>query len=134
MNKVLPSSNIQGFAMIPILKRVLVAMLVLLALPLASMSVSAYHYEYDDRDYQQPIYRTGHYYNTVAYGYSGWDYHRIHYSYHYPYSTNYGGYGYSGYGGSYGYSNSLPYGWTRWQYAYPVNPGYVGYPTPGYYW
>lgn len=128
-----------GFRMVTILKRAIVVLFVLLTLSLTAVSASAYDYHYDDRDYQQPIYRTGYYYNTVAYGYSGWDYQRIYYKYHYPYSTSgNSGYGY-GYGNSYGYGNTYGYntfapGWTRWQYAYPVNPGYVGYPYPGYYW
>jgi hypothetical protein len=112
-----------------ITKGLFLAVLAATLVSLFAGTASAYHYgTYDGDAAYQPIYQTGYYYNTVAYGYSGWDYHRIYYKYHYPYSTDW----YYGYG--YGQYNALPYGWTRWQYAYPVNPGYVGYPTPGYYW
>ena len=112
-----------------ITKCLLFAALAAVLVPLFAGSAAAYHYgSYDGDSAYRPIYRTGYYYNTFAYGYGGWDYHRIYYKYHYPYSTSwYSGYGY----GNYPY---LPYGWARWQYAYPVNPGYVGYPWPGYYW
>src|SRR3989344_5365188 len=80
-----------------ILKRVLFIAVALLIAPLVAVSALASHYDYDyaDNAYRSyPIYRTGEYHNSYAYGYSGWDYHRIYYRYHYPYSTSwYGGYG-----------------------------------------
>jgi len=121
------------------LKRVLLVAFAILALPLIAGSAFASGYYDDEYAYRSwPIYRAGSYYGTYAYGYSGWDYHRIYYRYHYPYSTsvysNGYGYDYNGYGGYGQNTRYLPYGWSRWQYAYPVNPGYVGYPTGGYYW
>lgn len=104
--------------------------LIIMALLFSALSVSsalAYHYSsdcygcgYPNYGYA-PIYRTGYYYNTWNYGYSGWDYNRVYYRYHYPYST-------------YRYNSYYPPGTWVAHYAYRTYPMYVGYPFPGYYW
>jgi hypothetical protein len=108
--------------------------LLVLALLFAAFSMSgalASHYSYyDDRDcagcgypYEgyAPIYRTGYYASSWTYGYSGWDYNRVYYRYHYPYST-------------WRYNSYYPPGTWVAHYAYRSYPMYVGYPYPGYYW
>ena len=108
-------------------KRITFILVVVLLSMLSAGSVLAYHYNYQDNDYNGydiPIYNSGYYYNTYSYGWSGWDYHRVNYNYHYPY--NYDGY-YTQYQ-SYWYGGP----WMR-GYAHRVVPGYVAYPWPGYY-
>lgn len=51
-------------------------------IPLSSMEVSAHHAH---TTYSYPIYGTGYHYSTYSYGWSGWDYNRVYYRYHYPY-------------------------------------------------
>jgi hypothetical protein len=71
-----------------------------------------------------PIYQAGYWSNTWSYGWSGWNYNRVYYRYHYPYSTfNYYSYPNYRYGGQ----------WNA-HYAYNTYPMTVAYPWPGYYW
>jgi hypothetical protein len=109
-------------------KRIALVIIGLLFFGLSMNSALAYTVYYDDdyRDYNSaqygyPIYTSGYYSNTWNYGWSGWDYNRVYYRYHYPYST-------------YRYNSYYPPGTWVAHYNYRVYPMAVAYPFPGYYW
>lgn len=105
-------------------KRITLFIVALLFLGLSMSSAFAYHYNYQEAEYgyrYTPLYNSGHSYNVWTYGYSGWDYNRVYYRYHYPYSN-------------YRYNSYHPPGTWAAHYTGQVYPMYVGYPFPGYYW
>lgn len=110
----------------PAIRRITFIVVALLFAAFSMSGALAYHYNYDSShsspDYgYAPIYSSGYSANTWNYGFSGWDYNRVYYRYHYPYST-------------YRYNSYYPPGTWVAHYAYRTYPMYVGYPFPGYYW